>query len=208
MKKAIILSMIILTMIQVGCSSENNANTNSEQVIEEVNNDENTIEENYTVFNSLDNTYEKNEDLTLYEYGEEVFNNIIDNPYERGRFMEVDYAYDFIERYLAGDESIFDYLIMIDDKYEIGYRDSTDDEKNRLKESLQFLREQMYLNTEEPVYFRLSKVSYEGKVEGIENSIILNITGHVSADNINFLSISKFTITIVPNKDKLLINVI
>ena len=208
MKKAIILSMIILTMIQVGCSNKNDVNTNNEQVIEEVNSDADTIEEDYTVFNSLDNTYEKNEDVTLYEYGEEVFNNVIDNPYERGKFMEVDYANDFIEKYLAGDERIYDYLITIDDKYEIGYRNSTDDEKNRLKESLQFLREQMYLNTEEPVYFKLSKVSYEGKVEGIENSIILNVTGNVSADNINFLSLSKFTITIVQNKDKLLVNIV
>lgn len=208
MKKAIILSIIIITILQVGCSNNGNEIINSNDISTEENKKEDVVEENYTVFNSLDNVYEKNEDLTLYEEGEEVFNNVIDNPYERGKFMEVDYANDFIEKYLSGDKSIYDYLIDIDDNYEIGYKKSTDDERNRLKESLQFLREQMYLGNEDPIYFRISKVSYEGQAEGIKDSIILNVSGHISADNINFLSLTKFTVTIVPEKDKLLVNII
>lgn len=208
MKKTIILSMIIITILQVGCSNKDIEAINSNEISIEENNKEDIVEENYTVFNSLGNVYEKTEDLTLREKGEEIFNNIIDIPYERGKFMEIDYANDFIEKYLSGDKSVYDYLIDIDDNYEIGYKKSTDDERNRLNESLQFLREQMYLGDEDPIYFKISKVSYEGQVDGIKNSIILNVGGHISADNINFLSLTKFTVTIVPEKDKLLINII
>ena len=66
----------------------------------------------------------------------------------------------------------------------------------------------MYLSNDEPVYFRLSKVSYNGQADGIENSIVLDVSGHISADNINFLSLAKFTVTIVECKDKLLVNII
>ncbi len=208
MKKTIILSMIIITILQVGCSNKDTETINSNEIRTEENNKEDIVEENYTVFNSLDNVYEKNKDLTLREKGEEIFNSIIDIPYERGKFMEIDYANDFIEKYLSGDKSVYDYLIDIDDNYEIGYKKSTDDERNRLNESLQFLREQMYLGDEDPIYFKISKVSYEGQVDGIKDSIILNVGGYISADNINFLSLTKFTVTIVPEKDKLLINII
>lgn len=208
MKKTIILSMIIITILQVGCSNKDTETINSNEIRTEENNKEDIVEENYTVFNSLGNVYEKNEDLTLREKGEEIFNIIIDIPYERGKFMEIDYANDFIEKYLSGDKSVYDYLIDIDDNYEIGYKKSTDDERNRLNESLQFLREQMYLGDEDPIYFKISKVSYEGQVDGIKDSIILNVGGYISADNINFLSLTKFTVTIVPEKDKLLINII
>ena len=208
MKKTIILSMIIITILQVGCSNKDTETINSNEIRTEENNKEDIVEENYTVFNSLDNVYEKNKDLTLREKGEEIFNSIIDIPYERGKFMEIDYANDFIEKYLSGDKSVYDYLIDIDDNYEIGYKKSTDDERNRLNESLQFLREQMYLGDEDPIYFKISKVSYEGQVDGIKDSIILNVGGYISADNIIFLSLTKFTVTIVPEKDKLLINII
>ena len=208
MKKTIILSMIIITILQVGCSNKDTETINSNEIRTEENNKEDIVEENYTVFNSLGNVYEENEDLTLREKGEEIFNSIIDIPYERGKFMEIDYANDFIEKYLSGDKSVYDYLIDIDDNYEIGYKKSTDDERNRVNESLQFLREQMYLGDEDPIYFKISKVSYEGQVDGIKNSIILNVGGYISADNINFLSLTKFTVTIVPEKDKLLINII
>lgn len=208
MKKTIILSMIIITILQVGCSNKDTETINSNEIRTEENNKEDIVEENYTVFNSLDNVYEKNKDLILREKGEEIFNSIIDIPYERGKFMEIDYANDFIEKYLSGDKSVYDYLIDIDDNYEIGYKKSTDDERNRLNESLQFLREQMYLGDEDPIYFKISKVSYEGQVDGIKDSIILNVGGYISADNINFLSLTKFTVTIVPEKDKLLINII
>lgn len=208
MKKTIILSMIIITILQVGCSNKDTETINSNEIRTEENNKEDIVEENYTVFNSLGNVYEKNEDLTLREKGEEIFNSIIDIPYERGKFMEIDYANDFIEKYLSGDKSVYDYLIDIDDNYEIGYKKSTDDERNRVNESLQFLREQMYLGDEDPIYFKISKVSYEGQVDGIKDSIILNVGGYISADNINFLSLTKFTVTIVPEKDKLLINII
>ena len=208
MKKTIILSMIIITILQVGCSNKDTETINSNEIRTEENNKEDIVEENYTVFNSLGNIYEKNEDLTLREKGEEIFNSIIDIPYERGKFMEIDYANDFIEKYLSGDKSVYDYLIDIDDNYEIGYKKSTDDERNRLNESLQFLREQMYLGDEDPIYFKISKVSYEGQVDGIKDSIILNVGGYISADNINFLSLTKFTVTIVQEKDKLLINII
>ena len=200
--------MIIITILQVGCSNKDTETINSNEIRTEENNKEDIVEENYTVFNSLGNVYEKNEDLTLREKGEEIFNSIIDIPYERGKFMEIDYANDFIEKYLSGDKSVYDYLIDIDDNYEIGYKKSTDDERNRLNESLQFLREQMYLGDEDPIYFKISKVSYEGQVDGIKDSIILNVGGYISADNINFLSLTKFTVTIVPEKDKLLINII
>lgn len=205
MKKAIILSMMIITILQVGCSNKGKESINSNVVITE---EDNIVEENYTLFNSLGNVYEKNEDLTLHENGEEIFNSIIDIPYERGKFMEIDYANDFIEKYLSGDKSIYDYLIDIDDKYEIGYNNANDEDINRLNESLQFLREQMYLGDEDPIYFKISKVSYDGQVEGIKDSIILNVSGYISADNINFLSLSKFTVTIVPEKDRLLVNII
>ena len=208
MKKTIILSMIIITILQVGCSNKDTETINSNEIRTEENNKEDIVEENYTVFNSLDNVYEKNKDLTLREKGEEIFNSIIDIPYERGKFMEIDYANDFIEKYLSGDKSVYDYLIDIDDNYEIGYKKSTDDDRNRLNESLQFLREQMYLGDEDPIYFKISKVSYEGQVDGIKDSIILNVGGYISADNINFLSLTKFTVAIVPEKDKLLINII
>lgn len=208
MKKTIILSMIIITILQVGCSNKDTETINSNEICTEENNKEDIVEENYTVFNSLGNVYEKNEDLTLRGKGEEIFNSIIDIPYERGKFMEIDYANDFIEKYLSGDKSVYDYLIDIDDNYEIGYKKSTDDERNRLNESLQFLREQMYLGDEDPIYFKISKVSYEGQVNRIKDSIILNVGGYISADNINFLSLTKFTVTIVPEKDKLLINII
>lgn len=208
MKKRIILSMIIITILQVGCSNKDTETINSNDIRTEENNKEDIVEENYTVFNSLGNVYEKNEDLTLREKGEEIFNSIIDIPYERGKFMEIDYANDFIEKYLSGDKSVYDYLIDIDDNYEIGYKKSTDDKRNRLNESLQFLREQMYLGDEDPIYFKISKVSYEGQVDGIKDSIILNVGGYISADNINFLSLTKFTVTIVQEKDKLLINII
>lgn len=208
MKKTIILSMIIITILQVGCSNKDTETINSNDIRTEENNKEDIVEENYTVFNSLDNVYEKNKDLTLREKGEEIFNSIIDIPYERGKFMEIDYANDFIEKYLSGDKSVYDYLIDIDDNYEIGYKKSTDDKRNRLNESLQFLREQMYLGDEDPIYFKISKVSYEGQVDGIKDSIILNVGGYISADNINFLSLTKFTVTIVQEKDKLLINII
>lgn len=208
MKKTIILSMIIITILQVGCSNKDTETINSNEIRTEENNKEDIVEENYTVFNSLGNVYEKNEDLTLREKGEEIFNSIIDISYERGKFMEIDYANDFIEKYLSGDKSVYDYLIDIDDNYEIGYKKSTDDERNRVNESLQFLREQMYLGDEDPIYFKISKVSYEGQVDGVKDSIILNVGGYISADNINFLSLTKFTVTIVPEKDKLLVNII
>lgn len=209
MKRISILALIIITMLTIGCSNKNKESIdNNGMYTEEVEKDEEIIEENYTVFNCLDNVYEKNQDITLYEKGEEVFNNLTNNIYETGKYMEVYYANDFIEKYLSGDQSVYNYLITLDDKYDVGYKEANNDEKDRLKESLQFLREQMYLNNEDPIYFRLSKVSYDGQVEGIKDSVILNMTGYISGDNINFLSLSKFTITIVQDKDKLLVNII
>lgn len=204
MKKVVMISMIVITMLSIGCSDnkEKIENNNESKVIEIIE------EDNYNTFNSLDSTYDRNEDVRLNANGEEIFNNLGDAPYARRKFMEVDYAYDFIQKYLAGDNSVYDYIITIDNNYEIGYVESSNEDKERLGQSLQFLREQMYLSDDEPIYFRLSKVTYEGQVDGINDSIILNINGHISPDNINFLSLSKFTITIVPEKDKLLVNII
>ena len=215
MKKKIVLGLIIVNIFTIGCSNKSIDKVDNiekqevyTEVVDVVDTEEEKVEEVYTSFNLLDNVYEKNEDITLFEIGKEVFNNIGDNPYERNKFMEVDYANDIIEKYLSGYESIYNYLITIDHKSESGFKEATDDERNRLKESLQFLREQMYLSNDEPVYFRLSKVSYNGQADGIENSIVLDVSGHISADNINFLSLAKFTVTIVECKDKLLVNII
>ena len=212
MKKKMVLGLIIVNIFTIGCSNKSIDKVDNiekqEVYTEVVGTEEEKVEKVYTSFNLLDNVYEKNEDITLFEIGKEVFNNIGDNPYERNKFMEVDYANDIIEKYLSGDESIYNYLITIDDEGESGFKEATDGERNRLKESLQFLREQMYLSNDEPVYFRLSKVSYNGQADGIENSIVLDVSGHISVDNINFLSLAKFTVTIVEDRDKLLVNII
>ena len=212
MKKKMVLGLIIVNIFTIGCSNKSIDKVDNiekqEVYTEVVGTEEEKVEKVYTSFNLLDNVYEKNEDITLFEIGKEVFNNIGDNPYERNKFMEVDYANDIIEKYLSGDESIYNYLITIDDEGESGFKEATDDERNRLKESLQFLREQMYLSNDEPVYFRLSKVSYNGQADGIENSIVLDVSGHISVDNINFLSLAKFTVTLVEDRDKLLVNII
>lgn len=205
MRKIIILSIIGVLIFSVGCSDskdENSIEENNVNVIEEI-----EEKHEYITFNSLGNIYSRNEDITIYSEGDEVFNEESDNPYANGRYMEVDFAKDLIERYLQGDESIFDYLVTIDDSSEEGFTSCTNDEKNVLKENLNFLREQMYLQDGDPVYFRLSKVNYEGSAKGIENSIVLKVTGHLSVDNSFFASLSQFTVTVIQKEDKLLANI-
>ena len=51
MKKTIILSMIIITILQVGCSNKDTETINSNEIRTEENNKEDIVEENYTVFN-------------------------------------------------------------------------------------------------------------------------------------------------------------
>lgn len=214
MKKRIVIAFIISIILQVGCSNfqDSNNEINDEMMkVEEITGEETIDEktsEEYTSFTALDNIYTKGEDISKLNTGQELFNNIEGGNYIIEKYIEADFACDVIDEYLLGNGQVFNSLITLDETLEDGFIECTDEEKVRLNNGLISLRAQMGVNDDSPIYFRISKAIYEGKAEGIEKSAVIKVIGHLSSDNINFVSLSKFIVTIVYDKDKLLANIV
>lgn len=204
LKKKVITLMILTMIFTMGCS--NSKNNIKEEGTGQVSQGENNIEqqeeekpvEEFTTFEALNMSYEKNKSLSELAPGTEVFNNTKENVYVQGEYVEVDFANDLIMNYLSGNTDVSNCVVSIEENKQISL---TQEDKNRLDESLTFLKEQMGVTSDSPIYFRLNSVVYEGGKEG--EPIVLNMKGHVSIDGSYFASLANYTVTIFTDGNKI-----
>ena len=203
---SLVLMLCICTTF-VSCNNKNNVSEKSTSSLEQVEtSDENLLVEDFSKFSFLDNTYEKNEDIRLLEEGTEIFNAKNGQDYIRGKYFEGDFAIDLVTKYLEGNMDIYNYLYS-----EVEINNNvilmSNEEKQRLIESQQFLKEQMEIQEGQPIYFKLDKLIYNGQVNENNNELEFEVRGFISAYSDYFASISSFPVTVCIDKDRVYGNI-
>lgn len=204
--KRIIVLLLLFTMVNLstGCS---NSKKNHEEANKENNPIEVVKEEEVpiiTSFQALGKTYNENKDISVFKDGDEIYN--ADVPYAVGEYKEVDFANDLITSYFSNDESIYNYLISETNIQGGELIFITEDEKNRLMDSLNSLKEQMSLVKEDVIYFKLSSVTCKTSKE--DNAITIEVKGHISPYDGYYASLMSFMVTVYQKDDKLYANML
>ena len=199
-RSILFLILVVFSIGLVSCNNNDNIEEDKKAPVEIPVDKEPEI---ITEFEALNKTYIENNDISLLEKGIEIVNIKNEVPYIEGQYKEVDFAKDIITEYLKGNEAIYDNLVEenTDDAGKV--IKASDNSKNRLEDSLNFLKESMSIPAENPVYYKIDSVTYEGQKGNNENSTVLNIDGYISATDGYFISIANFVVIIYEENENL-----
>lgn len=195
MNKNIICAIIILGLL-TGCSSNNNDVNNG--VIEV----ENIVEQPkvYTQFTALGKTYESSKDINTLNDGELIYHDYGDIPYVEGEYKEVDFGLNLLTEYLAKNQGVYDFIVSSWDSTSDTVQLISGEEKESIMQNVYFLGEQFEVGEDDPIYFKIDKVILQQK---LEDQVILEFRGYLSATNGNFRPLGTFTVTVYTKEDKL-----
>ena len=194
MRKYFTLILIATIALTTGCSNGDKADNESGIVLEDA-----TEKKEITEFNALGNVYKVGKDISSFEEGSDIF-DINTVPYVEGEYLEADFALDLVENYLGANYSIYDSLVSIEDGI---YKPISEEDKNRNIESLNYLQRQYWLEEDDKIYFKLSKITYLGPGE-VEDSVDLEVKGLISSNGEYFKSLMEYKITIIKEGNKIL----
>ena len=195
MNKNIICAIIILGLL-TGCSSKNNDTNNG--VIEV----ENIVEQPkvYTQFTALGKTYESSKDINTLNDGDLIYHDYGDIPYVEGEYKEVDFGLNLLTEYLAKNQGVYDFIVSSWDSTSDTVQLISGEEKESIMQNVYFLGEQFEVGEDDPIYFKIDKVILQQK---LEDQVILEFRGYLSATNGNFRPLGTFTVTVYTKEDKL-----
>lgn len=199
MNKNIICAIIILGLL-TGCSSNNNdVNNDTNNGVIEV---ENIVEQPkvYTQFTSLGKTYESSKDINTLNDGELIYHDYGDIPYVEGEYKEVDFGLNLLTEYLAKNQGVYDFIVSSWDSTSDTVQLISGEEKESIMQNVYFLGEQFEVGEDDPIYFKIDKVILQQK---LEDQVILEFRGYLSATNGNFRPLGTFTVTVYTKEDKL-----
>ena len=186
MNKNIICAIIILGLL-TGCSSNNNdVNNDTNNGVIEV---ENIVEQPkvYTQFTALGKTYESSKDINTLNDGDLIYHDYGDIPYVEGE-------------YLAKNQGVYDFIVSSWDSTSDTVQLISGEEKESIMQNVYFLGEQFEVGEDDPIYFKIDKVILQQK---LEDQVILEFRGYLSATNGNFRPLGTFTVTVYTKEDKL-----
>lgn len=199
MNKNIICAIIILGLL-TGCSSNNNdVNNDTNNGVIEV---ENIVEQPkvYTQFTALGKTYESSKDINTLNDGELIYHDYGDIPYVEGEYKEVDFGLNLLTEYLAKNQGVYDFIVSSWDSTSDTVQLISGEEKESIMQNVYFLGEQFEVGEDDPIYFKIDKVILQQK---LEDQVILEFRGYLSATNGNFRPLGTFTVTVYTKEDKL-----
>lgn len=207
MKKNSLLFIIllVLSITLISCSSFKTKNK------EKTNNIENTPPEEETkepelpiIFEALGKAFTSSKDLSQIEVGSNVYDDQQSIHYTVGEYKEIDFINDLLYLYLNEDSSVYNYLISYDATVDKGYKNITEEDKEKLIKDLNSLRNQMELSTGEEMVVRLDKVTYEGKDPKTNTGSTFKIRVAISRVGATVVPWNYFTITVFEENNKLL----
>ena len=199
MNKNIICAIIILGLL-TGCSSNNNdVNNDTNNGVIEV---ENIVEQPkvYTQFTALGKTYESSKDINTLNDGDLIYHDYGDIPYVEGEYKEVDFGLNLLTEYLAKNPGVYDFIVSSWDSTSDTVQLISGEEKESIMQNVYFLGEQFEVGEDDPIYFKIDKVILQQK---LEDQVILEFRGYLSATNGNFRPLGTFTVTVYTKEDKL-----
>ncbi|WP_294389708.1 hypothetical protein [uncultured Clostridium sp.] len=199
MNKNIICAIIILGLL-TGCSSNNNdVNNDTNNGVIEV---ENIVEQPkvYTQFTALGKTYESSKDINTLNDGDLIYHDYGDIPYVEGEYKEVDFGLNLLTEYLAKNQGVYDFIVSSWDSTSDTVQLISGEEKESIMQNVYFLGEQFEVGEDDPIYFKIDKVILQQK---LEDQVILEFRGYLSATNGNFRPLGTFTVTVYTKEDKL-----
>ena len=199
MNKNIICTIIILGLL-TGCSSNNNdVNNDTNNGVIEV---ENIVEQPkvYTQFTALGKTYESSKDINTLNDGDLIYHDYGDIPYVEGEYKEVDFGLNLLTEYLAKNQGVYDFIVSSWDSTSDTVQLISGEEKESIMQNVYFLGEQFEVGEDDPIYFKIDKVILQQK---LEDQVILEFRGYLSATNGNFRPLGTFTVTVYTKEDKL-----
>ena len=199
MNKNIICAIIILGLL-TGCSSNNNdVNNDTNNGVIEV---ENIVEQPkvYTQFTALGKTYESSKDINTLNDGDLIYHDYGDIPYVEGEYKEVDFGLNLLTEYLAKNQGVYDFIVSSWDSTSDTVQLISGEEKESIMQNVYFLGEQFEVGEDDPIYFKIDKVILQQK---LEDQVILEFRGYLSATNGNFRPLGTFTVTVYTTEDKL-----
>ncbi|CAM2078014.1 MAG: Lipoprotein [uncultured Clostridium sp.] len=202
MNKKIICVIIMLGLL-TGCSSNNNNNVNgNDNTNNEVVEVESVVEEPkvYTQFTALGKIYKSSKDINILNDGDLIYHDYGDIPYVEGEYKEVDFGLNLLTEYLAKNQGVYDFIVSEWDSTSDDVELISGEAKERIMENVQFLGEQFAVGTDDPIYFKIDKVILQEK---LEDQVILEFRGYLSATNGNFRPLGTFTVTVYTKEDKL-----
>ena len=198
MNKNIICAIIILGLL-TGCSSNNNdVNNDTNNGVIEV---ENIVEQPkvYTQFTALGKTYESSKDINTLNDGDLIYHDYGDIPYVEGEYKEVDFGLNLLTEYLAKNQGVYDFIVSSWDSTSDTVQLISGEEKESIMQNVYFLGEQFEVGEDDPIYFKIDKVILQQK---LEDQVILEFRGYLSATNGNFRPLGTFTVTVYTKEDK------
>ena len=199
MNKNIICAIIILGLL-TGCSSNNNdVNNDTNNGVIEV---ENIVEQPkvYTQFTALGKTYESSKDINTLNDGDLIYHDYGDIPYVEGEYKEVDFGLNLLTEYLAKNQGVYDFIVSSWDSTSDTVQLISGEEKESIMQNVYFLGEQFEVGEDDPIYFKIDKVILQQK---LEDQVILEFRGYLSATNGNFRPLGTFTVTVYTKDDRL-----
>ena len=199
MNKNIICAIIILGLLN-GVSSNNiDVNNDTNNGVIEV---ENIVAQPkvYTQFTALGKTYESSKDINTLNDGELIYHDYGDIPYVEGEYKEVDFGLNLLTEYLAKNQGVYDFIVSSWDSTSDTVQLISGEEKESIMQNVYFLGEQFEVGEDDPIYFKIDKVILQQK---LEDQVILEFRGYLSATNGNFRPLGTFTVTVYTKEDKL-----
>lgn len=213
MKRKKLFSFLFLLLISinlVSCktlSSNNNVDSNiGEKVPEDTTSPkdiEDTSKENVSSFEAFGKTYISTKDLSLVEYGTNIYDDQQSLHYTAGEYKEIDFINDLLYSYLNEDNSVYDYLISYDSTSEKGYITITEKDMEKLKKDLESLRSQMELSSGQEMVVRLDRVTYEGIDSKINSGHSFKIRVAISRVGATIVPWNFFTVSVFEDGNKL-----
>ena len=199
MNKNIICAIIILGLLNGVSSNNNDVNNDTNNGVIEV---ENIVEQPkvYTQFTALGKTYESSKDINTLNDGELIYHDYGDIPYVEGEYKEVDFGLNLLTEYLAKNQGVYDFIVSSWDSTSDTVQLISGEEKESIMQNVYFLGEQFEVGEDDPIYFKIDKVILQQK---LEDQVILEFRGYLSATNGNFRPLGTFTVTVYTKEDKL-----
>ena len=201
LNKKIICAIIMLGLL-TGCSSNNNDVNSNDNINNEVVEVENIVEEPkvYTQFTALGKIYESSKDINILNDGDLIYHDYGDIPYVEGEYKEVDFGLNLLTEYLAKNQGVYDFIVSSWDSTSDTVQLISGEEKESIMQNVYFLGEQFEVGEDDPIYFKIDKVILQQK---LEDQVILEFRGYLSATNGNFRPLGTFTVTVYTKEDKL-----
>ena len=185
--------IVLASMLFTGCyknTSNNDQNSDKSADRIDVTIDENTgateengsgvVEEAYTEFNALGNTYFGNKGYEGFNVNDEIVNS---SNYVKNEYKAIDFAIDLVSQHLLGSEDVYDFLVSSNENGEV--IPLTDNDRAQIEKDLHSLKVDQYgVYEDTPLYFNFMYAQFLGFDD---DGVKLYIRGHISGFAVSYI---------------------